>query len=155
KRPEMASGVDKGSVGGMALALGGILLGLLLEGGKIAQLMQPTAAMIVLGGTLGAVMLQYPISTVFSAFTDLRKVFLERAENPVGAVAEMVGYAQKARKEGIVSLDAELETIQDPFTKKSVMLAVDGTEPAEVRTIMELELDNRAEREGQVAKVFE
>jgi len=151
----MASAVDKGSVGGIAVAVGGILLGLLLEGGRIAQLMQPTAAMIVLGGTLGAVLLQYPLRTVLSAFASLRKVFFERDEDPAGAVAEMVGYAQKARKEGIVSLDSQLESIQDPFTKKAVMLAVDGTEPAELRNIMELELDNRAERDGQIAKVFE
>jgi chemotaxis protein MotA len=65
----------------------------------------------------------------------------------------MVGYAQKARKEGIVSLDAQLEAIEEPFLKKSLMLALDGTEPADLRTIMEL--DNRAERDGLNAKVFE
>jgi chemotaxis protein MotA len=117
--------------------------------------MQPTAALIVFGGTLGAVMLQYPLRMVFGAFGNLRKVFFERNEDPMGAVAEMVGYAQKARKEGIVSLDAELEAIEEPFLKKSLMLAVDGTEPADLRTIMELELDNRAERDGLNAKVFE
>ena len=151
----MASSIDKGSFGGIALAIGGILLGLVLEGGRIAQLLQPTAALIVFGGTLGAVMLQYPLSMVFGAFGNLRKVFFERNEDPMEAVAEMVGYAQKARKEGIVSLDAQLEAIEEPFLKKSLMLAVDGTEPADLRTIMELELDNRAERDGLNAKVFE
>lgn len=151
----MASSIDKGSLGGIALAIGGILLGLVLEGGRIAQLLQPTAALIVFGGTLGAVMLQYPLSMVFGALGNLRKVFFERNEDPMEAVAEMVGYAQKARKEGIVSLDAQLEAIEEPFLKKSLMLAVDGTEPADLRTIMELELDNRAERDGLNAKVFE
>src|SRR5579864_8538581 len=151
----MASSIDKGSFGGIALAIGGILLGLVLEGGRIAQLLQPTAAMIVFGGTLGAVMLQYPLGMVFGAFRNLRKVFFERNEDPMEAVAEMVGYAQKARKEGIVSLDAQLEAIEEPFLKKSLMLAVDGTEPADLRMIMELELDNRAERDGLNAKVFE
>jgi len=151
----MATAIDKGSVGGIALATGGILVGLALEGGRIAQLLQPTAALIVFGGTLGAVMLQYPLSMVLAAFVSLRKVFLERSEDPMEAVAEMVGYAQKARKEGIVSLDPQLENIRDPFLKKSLMLAVDGTEPADLRMIMELELDNRAEREGLPARVFE
>jgi len=151
----MASGIDKGSFGGIALAIGGILLGLTLEGGRIAQLLQPTAALIVFGGTLGAVLLQFPLATVLTAFASLRKVFFEHIEDPVAVVTEMVGYAQKARKEGIVSLDAQLESIREPFLKKSLMLAVDGTEPAELRSIMELELDNRAEREEHVAKVFE
>jgi chemotaxis protein MotA len=66
-----------------------------------------------------------------------------------------VQYAQKARREGIVSLDQDLEQIEDPFLKKSLMLAVDGTEPQELRKIMELELDNQAEYEEQVPQVFE
>jgi chemotaxis protein MotA len=64
-------------------------------------------------------------------------------------------YAQKARRDGIVSLDSELEQINDPFLKKTLMLAVDGTEPQELRKMMELELDNQAEYEEQVPAVFE
>jgi chemotaxis protein MotA len=67
----------------------------------------------------------------------------------------LVQYAQKARREGIVSLDAELNNIQDPVLKRSLMLAVDGTEPQELRKIMELELDNQIEYEEQVPQVFE
>ncbi len=67
----------------------------------------------------------------------------------------MVGYANKARQEGIVSLDNQLESIDDPFLKKALMLAVDGTEPQELRNIMDVELDCKAEREEQVPKLFE
>jgi chemotaxis protein MotA len=70
-------------------------------------------------------------------------------------IAEIVRYAHKARKEGIVSLDSQLEEIEDPFLKKGLMLAVDGTEPQEIRKMMELELDNQAEHDEQVPKVFE
>ncbi len=105
--------VDKASLGGIILALGGILAGLLLEGGNLGQILQPTAA------------------------------------------RQLVQYAQKARREGIVSLDAELPQIEDSFLKKSLMLAVDGTEPQELRKMMELELDNQAEYEEQVPQVFE
>jgi chemotaxis protein MotA len=70
-------------------------------------------------------------------------------------IRRLVDYAQKARREGLVSLDAELEGIADPFLKKTLMLAVDGTEPQELRKIMELELDNQAEYEEQVPQVFE
>ena len=147
--------MDKGSFSGVVLAIGGILLGLSLEGGQIGQILQPTAALIVFGGTLGAILIQFPISIVLAAFASLVQVFFEPKEDPLIVVKEMILYAQKARKNGIVSLDSELEKVEDPFMKKSLMLAVDGTEPAELRTIMQVELDNRAERDEQVPRVFE
>jgi chemotaxis protein MotA len=147
--------VDKSSVSGVVLAVGGIVAGLLLEGGNLRQVVQPTAAMIVFGGTIGAVMLQFPLPVVLQAFRRLRTVFVNPTQNTHATILRLVQYAQKARREGIVSLDAELEQIEDPFLKKSLMLAVDGTEPKELREIMELELDNQAEYEDQVPQVFE
>jgi chemotaxis protein MotA len=147
--------VDKASVAGILVALGGIIIGLSLEGGKIGQILQPTAALIVFGGTLGAVLLQFPMPVVLAAFASLATVFFERGGDPRQLVKEMVVYAQKARKEGIVSLDNEVETIQEPFLKKALMLAVDGTEPSELRDIMQLELDNEAIRSDEIPRVFE
>jgi len=151
----MAIGVDKASFSGVTLAVGGIVLGLVLEGGRIGQILQPTAALIVFGGTLGAILVQFPLRSVLAAFTSLAHVFFERAENPQEAVQRIVQYAHKARREGIVSLDAQLAEIEEPFLKKSLMLAIDGTEPAELRRIMELELDNRADRDEVIPRVFE
>ncbi len=147
--------MDKSSFGGVFVALGGILLGLALEGGKIGQIVQPTAALIVFGGTLGAVLLQFPLPIVIEAFGSLAQVFFETGENPRLVLKEMVGYAQKARKSGIVSLDNDLASIKEPFLKKTLMLAVDGTEPTELRSIMQLELDNRADHDENIPKVFE
>lgn len=147
--------MDKSSFGGIVVALGGILLGLTLEGGRIGQILQPTAALIVFGGTFGAVLLQFPLPVVFAAIAGLAQVFLQKGEDPLEIVHQMVRYAQKARKEGIVALDTEVEVIDEPFLKKSLMLAVDGTEPSELRTIMEMELENRAEQDELVPRVFE
>jgi chemotaxis protein MotA len=147
--------VDKSSIGGIVLALGGILAGLLLEGGNFRQVLQPTAAMIVFGGTLGAVMLQFPMPVLLEAGRRLGSVFLTPRHDPQAMIERLVRYAQKARRDGIVSLDAELPNIADPFLKRSLMLAVDGTEPQELRKIIELELDNQAEYEEQVPHVFE
>ncbi len=147
--------MDKSSLGGIFLALGGILAGLLLEGGNLQQIVQPTAAMIVFGGTLGAVMLQFPLPVVLHAFRRLGSVFVSPKQNSQATIQRLVQFAQKARREGIVSLDADLPQIEDPFLKKTLMLAVDGTEPQELRKIMELELDNQAEYEEQVPQVFE
>lgn len=147
--------MDKASVAGIAVALGGIILGLSLEGGQIGQILQPTAALIVFGGTFGAVLLQFPLRVILAAFASLASVFLERSGDQRGLVKDMVVYAQKARKEGIVSLDSEVDKIQEPFLKKTLMLAVDGTEPAELRSIMQLELDNEADRWDEIPRVFE
>jgi chemotaxis protein MotA len=147
--------VDKSTIGGIFLAVGGILLGLLLEGGRVSQILQPTAAMIVLGGTMGAVMVQFPLATVVQAFKKLAWVFLDKAEDPSRLVETLVGFAQRARKNGIVSLDAELTNIKDPFLKRALTLAVDGIEPEELRKMMESELDSQAEHSEKIAQVFE
>jgi chemotaxis protein MotA len=146
---------DKASLSGIALAVGGILAGLLLEGGNLGQILQPTAAMIVFGGTLGAVMLQFPLPIIWLAIQQMGLVFVNPQQDAYATIHQLVQYAQKARRDGIVSLDAELEQINDPFLKKTLMLAVDGTEPRELRKIIELELDNQAEYEEQVPAVLE
>ena len=147
--------MDKASVGGVLVGIGGITAGLLIEGGNLSQIIQPTAAMIVFGGTFGAVLLMFPLPIVLTAFGRLAHVFLEPKLQPHQLVTQLVAYANKARKDGIVSLDAETTNIQEPFLKKSLMLAVDGTEPQELRKMMELELDNKAEQEDLIPKVFE
>jgi chemotaxis protein MotA len=147
--------VDKASIGGVLLGLTGVVGGLLLEGGKVSQILQPTAAMIVFGGTAGAVLLQFPLPVVVNALRSLARVFLEPAENLEFGIELLAKLANRARREGIVRLDSELETIYDPFLKKALMLAVDGTEPQELRKIMELELDNQYEHKERLHLVFE
>jgi chemotaxis protein MotA len=147
--------VDKGTIVGILLAIGGIVAGLLLEGGNLGQILQPTAAMIVFGGTLGAVMIQFPLRTVIGSFKDLGKVLFVQSEGPQSVIAQLIQFANKARRQGIVSLDSEIENVSEPFLKKALMLAVDGTEPALLRKMMELELDNQAEEEERIPQVFE
>jgi chemotaxis protein MotA len=147
--------VDKATFTGLLVAIGGIVLGLLLEGGNLGQILQPTAAMIVFGGTLGAVLIQFPLPVFLAAFKRLATVFFERKSRAANWVSELVKYANQARREGIVSLDSELTQITEPFLKKSLMLAVDGTEPHELRKMMELEMSNQAERDDRLPAVFE
>jgi len=147
--------MDKSTFGGLFLAFAGIIAGLLIEGGRLGQVLQPTAAMIVFGGTIGAVMVQFPLKVVMQAAKRMANVFFEKRDEAPALVKALVGYANKARRNGIVSLDAELQGISDPFLKKALMLAVDGTEPEELRKMMELELDNQAEREEKIPQVLE
>lgn len=147
--------MDKSTLGGIAIALSGIGIGLVLDGGKLAQVLQPTAALIVIGGTIGAVMVQFPLRTVFQAIVQLKNIFLNAEPESDELVQNLLQYAYKARREGLLSLDAELDKIKDPFLKESLMLAVDGVPSDDLRKMMELQLDYQGEKNDRVAKVFE
>jgi chemotaxis protein MotA len=147
--------MDKASIGGVLLAVVGIVAGLMLEGGNLGQILQPTAALIVFGGTFGAVLLQFPLHTVGAAFRRLTHVFAAPGKHNEELIKLLVAFANKARRNGVVSLDADLQTIHDPFLRQSVMLAVDGTEPAELRKIMQVVLDSATENEERLPAVFE
>jgi chemotaxis protein MotA len=147
--------MDIASIGGILLAIVGILAGMMIEGGSIAQITQPTAALIVVGGTTGAVMLQFPLKTFLAALKQAMKIFISGGADGEEVLKQLVQFANKARKSGIVSLDQDLGSVSDPFLKQALMLAIDGTEPSEVRKIMQMELDNKAEMEEKIPQVFE
>lgn len=149
KRPDFAS------LGGIVLALGGIIGGLLLEGGKLQDISQITAAIIVLGGTLGAVMVSTPLTVLKGAVRRLRSVLFDAAASPDALIGELIGYATKARKSGLVSLEAEALRVADPFLRKALNHAVDGTDMQELRAILELEIELQQRRSFAEAKVFE
>ncbi len=133
----------------------GLGLGSALEGGRVAQLLQPTAALIVLGGTLGAVLVQFPFRIVRRAFTELQHVFLSREPQPDWLVQRLLRYAYKARREGLLSLDAELAQVDDPFLRESLMLAIDGVNAADLRKMMELQLEHEVEIDERIPRVFD
>jgi chemotaxis protein MotA len=146
---------DLATVAGLLLALGGILGGLIMEGGKMLDVAQISAAIIVFGGTLGAVMVTTPVDSLWAAFKSLPQLFLFRSPSPEAVIEEILGYAGKARKQGIVSLEHDAESVEDPFLRKALNLAVDGTDLTLMRKIMELELDLLERKEEGAAKVFE
>jgi len=147
--------MDIASVGGVLLAIIGILGGLMMEGGSIAQVTQPTAMMIVLGGTIGAVMLQFPLNVFTAAMRQFARVFFSGSLKSEAIVQQLVEFAVKARRSGILALDEDLPAVEDPFLRQALMLAIDGTEPSAVRQIMRLELENKAEGEERIPQVFE
>jgi chemotaxis protein MotA len=146
---------DFATFGGLALALAGILGGLVLEGGNIREIAQLTAALIVLGGTLGAVLISTPMPVLKRAARQLPNVFFDRAENPAAVIEQIIDFATKARKSGIVTLESESENIHDPFLRKALTLAVDGTDLSDLRKMMELEISLYEHRAEAEAKVFE
>lgn len=147
--------MDKSTLGGITLALTGIVAGLLLEGGKITQVLQPTAAIIVFGGTIGAVMVQFPLHAVVQALVQLRHVVWEPETESDNLIQHLLRYAYQARRDGLVSLDSELEKIHDPFLHDSLALAIDGVNCTELRKMMEVQLDYQIEKNDVVVKVYE
>lgn len=147
--------MDIASIGGIIVAILGILTGMMIEGGSVSQITQPTAALIVIGGTTGAVLLQFPLKIVLAALRQMLKIFFSGKEDNEEVLKQLVQFANKARKSGIVSLDQDLNSVEDPFFRQALMLAIDGMEPSEVRKIMQMELDNKSEMEEKIPQVFE
>ncbi|HVC21306.1 MAG TPA: flagellar motor protein [Vicinamibacterales bacterium] len=147
--------VDFTSVAGVPISLGLILLGQAIEGGSAGSLLQATAALIVFGGTLGAVLLSFSLADVQRAVKGLRTVFLWDGEPPERTIDTVLRYAKRARKEGIMSLEDDLAKVDDPFLQKGLRLAVDGTDPHAVREMLEIENQSREEHDEIPAKVFE
>jgi len=155
KKTKPDAHLDIAALLGVCVALGGILTGLVLEGGRIADVVQFTGALIVFDGTAGAVMLTTPFSIVRSAVRRLKKVLFEERNSTKERIEEILVYAAKARKNGIVSLEADAAAIGDPFLHKAVMLAVDGTELQSLRSMMELEMRVEMGDADTDARVYE
>jgi chemotaxis protein MotA len=146
---------DIASIAGILLAFGGILGGLVIEGGKLKDIAQFTAGLIVLGGTAGAVMVSLPLRTLIGGLKRLGGVFFDPKVELGGMIEEIIGFATKARKNGLVSLEQEAFRIPDPFLRKALTLAVDGTDLQEIRKMLELEIDLEQQHAEAEAKVFE
>src|SRR5262245_40160364 len=147
--------MDLATLFGIVVAFSGILLGHALEGGSVVQILKPTAALIVFGGTLGATMIGFPLSALKQTVGDLIHLIRNADIRPNEVIDDIVKFGNKARREGIISLENDANSIKDPFFRKAIMMAVDGTEPKELRQTMEVELQYTEERGEYSAKVLE
>jgi chemotaxis protein MotA len=146
---------DLATIGGIVLAMVGIVGGLILEKGQLSDIIQGTAALIVLGGTFGAVLVTTPLTVVVRAFKGLGKVFFEEVNSTPETIDSLIQFATKARKNGIVSLESEAATVGDPFLRKALGLAVDGTDLQEIRKMMETDIMLAEQSVEGEAKVWE
>ncbi|WP_461516067.1 flagellar motor protein [Porticoccus sp.] len=147
--------VDILSLVGITLSLLAVVGGNLLEGGHTDSLIQLTAFIIVFGGTLGATMVQTPLKIFLHALTRFRWVFLPPATERPESLKKIVEWSRIVRKEGLLGLQNIAEQEKDKFIKKGLMLLVDGSEPDDIRKILEVEIDSYAAHEMHSAKVYE
>ena len=147
--------MDIFAVIGTFLGIGFILTGQAMEGGNLGQLLQITAAFIVLGGTSGAIVLSFPAKTLGLAFKYLKDVYMPPKVNFTALISEIGGFATKARKEGIIALEKEAVNASDPLLSLGLGAVADGTDPTLVREMMENQLSQEEQVVHNAAKVYE
>jgi chemotaxis protein MotA len=147
--------VDKISLFGLLLGVLAIVLGQVMEGGHIGSLVQPTAFFIVIGGTLGAVMLQSSPRTFMLGIRMARWVFSPPTLRPAELVRQVVGWSHVARKEGLLALEAQIAGVSDPFVRRGLQLLVDGAEPEGLRDVLEVEIGAYESQMKLAAKIWE
>ena len=147
--------MDKISILGLIVSALAILGGQVLEGGHLDSLVQPTALLIVIGGTLGAVMLQSPLSVFKRGLGMTRWIFFPPKGGDQRVVEQVTRWSSLARKEGLLALENEIATLRDPFVKKGLQLLVDGAEPMRLREVLEVELGTFEHHMKTSAKIWE
>lgn len=140
---------------GLVLGLSAVLLGQVLEGGHLGSLVQPTAFFIVVGGTVGAVMLQSPVSVFVAAIGMAKWVFFPPVLSKRQLIEQVDKWSHIARKEGLLALEAQVALLKDPFMAKGLQLLVDGAEPDRLRDVLEVEIDSYEAQMKMGAKVWE
>lgn len=147
--------MDLLSLIGLTVAIAAILGGQVLEGGHVSSLLQLAAAVIVFGGTLGAVMLQTPFTVFVQGLRMAVWVVVPPRIDYARLVEQMTEWGQLARKEGLLTLERYLEGLEDPFVRKGLQLLVDGTEPEKLKETLEVDLAAFEERLRAAARIWE
>ncbi len=147
--------MDITTIGGLVLGFGCILLGQLLEGGHVGSIMQATAAIIVLGGTFGAVMVSFPKKDFMRGMKLFKLAFTDKKEDMSAVTKQIVELASIARRDGVLALEGKLATIDDKFLRKALSYVVDGVDASVTRSSLEAAIDAEHQENMVAAKVWE
>jgi chemotaxis protein MotA len=147
--------MDKISLLGLLVGIAAIIGGQMLEGGHVLSLVQPTAFLIVCGGTLGAILLQSPKPVFLQGMRMLKWVWLPPTVNDKQLISNVVAWSGLARREGLLVLEAQIGVQKDPFTRKGLQLLVDGVEPVRLREVLEVDISTFEDRQRQAARIWE
>ncbi|MDR2881467.1 MAG: flagellar motor protein [Azoarcus sp.] len=147
--------MDKVSIIGLFLAVGAILGGQVLEGGHISSLLQPTAFLIVVGGTTGAVLLQSPLNVFLGGVKMMKWVFVPPLSGYEGDIERIILWSYQARREGVLMLEQHIKELDEPFMRRGLQMLIDGVEPGNLRESLEIEVDAWATQMRQCARIWE
>ncbi|HEX3026684.1 MAG TPA: MotA/TolQ/ExbB proton channel family protein [Clostridia bacterium] len=140
---------------GVLVALGGVLAGFLIEKGTFISLWSPSAFCIVFGGTIGIAMITYPMSSMKKIPAAMKLITFQKKHDTKKLVDMLCDIANKARKEGILSLESEADKVKDPFIKKGLGYIADGVDPEFLRKMLENEIEVVEKKYKAAAAVFE
>lgn len=143
------------AVGGILLAVLSLVVAFVADGGHILALVKPTAALIVFGGTIGATIVSFSLNEIMTVPRLLKIMLLQKLPDEIALIEQIVGLADKVRREGLLYLENQLPQIDDKFMRKGIQLVVDGTDPDLVRQIMETEMYAIQERHHIGASIFD
>lgn len=147
--------MDKISFFGLILGISAIVGGQILEGGHVGSLAQPTALLIVLGGTMGAVMLQSPYAVFARGMRMVGWVWYPPVVDYAQLIGQVTGWSQVARREGLLALENVMNQLDDAFMRKGLQLLVDGAEPERLREVLEVEINTYEEQMKLAARIWE
>ena len=147
--------MDKLSIIGLLLGLCGVIGGQMLEGGSVSTLLQGAAFLIVVGGTMGAVLLQNPLKVFLTGVRMIRWVFVTPQLNAQRMVYQLTAWSSLSRKDGVLSLESHIAGVRDPFLKKGLQLLVDGNSAEKIREVLEVDIQNYEQLRWQSARVWE
>ncbi len=145
--------MDLATLLGIAVASGLVFVSILM-GGSAAWFISYPSLMIVLGGTMGATLINYPISDLVSMFKVTKNAFRHRTPSPLSIIPTMVDFAKRTRREGILAFEKYLKEIDDPFLSRAMQMAIDGMENDAIEEVLNTEILWLEERHRLGAEIY-
>ncbi len=146
--------MDLATIIGFVLAWGAFFASIVMEGGDLKAMINPSAMVLVFGGTLGASMMSVPLSAIIGLPGIVKNAFMSKKEDVPHTIRTLVGFAERARREGLLALEDQTRDIDDPFLRRGIQLAIDGTDPELVRDILQTDIAFLGARHHNGANLF-
>lgn len=146
--------MDPASVGGIGFALFALMVAMIMDGGKPTALIAPPAILLTFGGTIGATVAGMLMKDAKSLPKVLKAALTTKAISPDASVGTVVAFAEKARRQGLLALEDDARAVEDPFLRKGIEMAVDGSDPEEIREVLELDIEAMKTRHRTSSKFF-
>lgn len=145
--------MDLATIVGLVAAFG-LMISAIMQGGSLMIFIDIPSMIIVIGGTIGTALVNFPFGDILGALKVVRNAFFHKASSPTDTISKLITYAGKARKEGILSLQSVMNEIDDDFFLKGLQMAVDGQEPEALKDMLEKEIEYVMERHDKGAEIF-
>ncbi|MFQ5355115.1 MAG: motility protein A [Mariprofundaceae bacterium] len=145
--------MDIATIIGLVTAIGLVLTAIQM-GGSITSFIDPVSMLIVVGGTIGATLINYPLKEVLNTMSIGMKTFISKLPEPIGTIESLVELSQVVRKDGLLAMENSIGSIDDEFLKKALQMAIDGQEPGVIDDLLYGEVEKISDRHALGAEIF-